>query len=286
MITHEGRKSMKKIKIFLAVLGMAFVLTACGKGNSSSSAVSSQTEQNHKPKATKASPDKYTWYIKDYVGRNAASFGYEAMSGYRIDQYGDGTIKIVFVNEDGSYIDVSKEELKKYKVIAQNIKPNTEMKYTFSKDSKGREYDGLIDSQTFEEIVLAVKQVKDPDNRDVSLKEIKASPDKHTWYVRDYVGRNLASCGYVALDGHLRDAYGESTISFVMIADDGSYVDVSDEKSLRKYVVTKQSISPNTKLQLQFEKDSKGREYDSLIDSQNIEEIELYVKQTDNDKNK
>ena len=33
----------------------------------------------------KTSPDKYTWYIKDYVGKNVASFGYTSMGGHRMD---------------------------------------------------------------------------------------------------------------------------------------------------------------------------------------------------------
>ena len=284
---HEGRRFMRKIKIFLAVIGMAFVLTACGKGTNNSSGVSSQKEENHTPETTKTSPDKYTWYIKDYVGRNAASFGYTSMGGERMDEYGDGLLKIVFVNEDGSFIDISKEEeLKKYRVVKQNIKPNTELKYTFEKDKDGEEYDSLIDSQTYEEIVLAVQKVDDSNDSDISVKEIKASPDKNTWYVRDYVGRNLAACGYLSMGGQLRDEYGPSTIGFVIIADDGSYIDVSDKEALKKYVVTKQNISPNTKLQLQLLKDENGEEYDSLVDSQNIEEIELYVTQVKNNQNK
>ena len=83
-----------------------------------------------------------------------------------MDQYGEGLLKIVFVNEDGSYIDISKEEeLKKYRVVKQNIEPNTEMKYTFEKDDDGEEYDSLVDSQNIEEIELYVTQVKNNQNK-------------------------------------------------------------------------------------------------------------------------
>ena len=83
-----------------------------------------------------------------------------------MDQYGEGLLKIVFVNEDGSYIDISKEEeLKKYRVVKQNIEPNTEMKYTFEKDDDGEEYDSLVDSQNIEEIELYVTQVKNDQNK-------------------------------------------------------------------------------------------------------------------------
>ncbi|GFO86056.1 hypothetical protein [Anaerostipes butyraticus] len=82
-----------------------------------------------------------------------------------MDQYGEGLFKIVFVNEDGFYIDISKEELKKYRVVKQNIEPNTEMKYTFEKDDDGEEYDSLVDSQNIEEIELYVTQVKNNQNK-------------------------------------------------------------------------------------------------------------------------
>ena len=134
--------------------------------------------------------------------------------------------------------------------------------------------------------MLAVQKVADSNDSDISVKEIKASPDKNTWYVRDYVGRNLDAFGYLSMDGQLRDAYGPSKVKFVIIADDGSYIDVSDKEALRKYAVTKQNISPNTKLKLQLLKDENGKEYDSLVDSQNIEEIELYVTQVKNNQNK
>lgn len=82
-----------------------------------------------------------------------------------MDQYGEELFKIVFLNEDGFYIDISKEELKKYRVVKQNIEPNTEMKYTFEKDDDGEEYDSLVDSQNIEEIELYVTQVKNNQNK-------------------------------------------------------------------------------------------------------------------------
>ena len=65
------------------------------------SAVSSETEPIETvPKETvpvdsvtiKQSPDKYTWYIRNYVGKNCASFGYTSMGGDRMDHYGAGYI--------------------------------------------------------------------------------------------------------------------------------------------------------------------------------------------------
>lgn len=226
----------------------------------------------------KVSPDKYTWYIKNYVGKNAASFGYTSIGGRRLDSYGEGLLKVIFVTEQGKYIDISNEgELKKYVVVEQNVEPNTELKYTFEKDSEGKEYDNLVESQTIEEIVLVVKNVGSLEESNTLLTEINVSPDKYTYYIRDYVGRNLASCGYLTIGGELRDEYGASTIVFVITADDGSYVDVTDESVIKKYVVTEQDVSPNTELKLEYEKDSNGKEYSNLIHVQNIEEVELRV---------
>ena len=87
---------------------------------------------SHETVTIKPSPDKYTWYVQDYVGRNAASFGYTSLGGDRLDRYGSGYAEFTFVSEDGRYIDIEDEdELKQYVVIGQNIQPNTEMKLIF-----------------------------------------------------------------------------------------------------------------------------------------------------------
>ncbi len=281
---------MKRFKVLAVVCGATFILAACGgtkqsdvvrtSGSSEQQKVESteKNEEKHEPVTIKTSPDKYTWYIKDYIGKNIASFGYTSMGGDRMDSYGDGYLKLVFVNGNGSYIDISNEdELKKYMVIAQNIKPNTEMKYVFQKDEAGEEYDNLIDSQTIEQIILAVKEVGSSDTDNITLTEINVSPDKYTRYVRDYVGRNLASCGYLSMAGDFRDAYGAASVKLVIMADDGSYVDVSDEEALKKYRVTGQNIAPNTEIKLEFFKDENEQEYENLVDSQSIEEIELNI---------
>ncbi len=236
----------------------------------------SESEQ-HEEAVVQQSPDKYTWYIKDYVGKNVASFGYTSMGGDRMDHYGEGYIKLVLMTEDGSYVDIDNEdELKNYVVTAQNLKPNTELKYIFEKDENGDEYDSLVEYQNIEEIVLAVKEVGS-DIPAKELTEITVSPDQYTWYIRDYVGRNLNFCGYASLGGQLRDAYGASTIVFVIIPDDGTYIEPEDEETLKNYVVTKQSVEPNSELKLELMKDENGEEYGNMVESQNIEEIELYV---------
>lgn len=195
-----------------------------------------------------------------------------------MDAYGSGLLELVFITPDGSYLDLDEDTLKQYVVTAQNIVPNTELKLTFQKDSDGNEYDNLVDTQTYEEIVLSIKKVNTQDSNNISLTEINPSPDKYTRYISDYTGRNLASCGYVSLGGNLMAKYGAAVITLVIVPDDGFFVDPKDEETLKNYVVTGQNVSPNTELKLEFETDSNGKEYDNLIALQNIEEIELNVK--------
>lgn len=225
------------------------------------------------------SPDKYTWYIKNYVGKNCASIGYTSIGGDRLDEYGDGLLELIFVTPDGTYIDIESDDaLKQYVVTGQNLAPNTELKLTFEKDDEGNEYDSLVATQTYEEITLSVKKVKSSDKDTITLTTMDPSPDKYTWYIADYTGRNLANCGYISWGGDLMDEYGEAVVELVIVSEDGSFVDPEDMESLKGYVVTSQSVTPNSELKLTFEKDSDGIEYDSLVESQNIEEIELIVK--------
>lgn len=246
---------MRMSKMVLVICSMA-LLSACGNVNSENvnknqNAINSEEKENagksEKETVTiKTSPDKYTWYIKDYVGKNVASFGYTSLSGDRMDAYGDGYLRLILVNEEGNEIDTFPE------------------------------------SQSYEEIVLAVKEVKSQGDKERKLTEISPSPDKYTSYIRDYTGRNLVDCGYISMMGDFRDAYSGGTIKFVITTDDGSYVDVSDEEALKKYVVTEQNIESNTELKLEYSKDETGAEYSNLVDSQNISEIELYVTSIEN----
>lgn len=227
----------------------------------------------------KQSPDKYTWYIKNYVGKNCASFGYTSMGGDRMDHYGAGYIELVLVTPDGAYIDIeTNDDLKQYVVTAQSIAPNTELKYTFELDEEGNEYENLVSWQNYEEIVLCVKKVGSSEETSLGLTEIYPSPDKYTWYIRDYTGRNLASCGYLSMGGKRMDHYGAGYIRFIITSDDGTFIDPQDTELLKNYVITGQSVAPNTELTYVFETDSDGNEYENLVRSQNLEEIELTVK--------
>lgn len=295
---EREEKVMKRLIAILLPIILLLLLTACGddttSGNSDEIPASSQQEEGEdNPEESKdnneenqdlsvtinPSPDKYTWYIKNYVGKNCASLGYTSIGGERLDEYGAGLLELVFVSTDGSYVDIESDEaLKEYSVIGQNLAPNTELKLVFGKDSEGNEYDNLVVTQSFEEIVLSVKKVGTPD-KETTLTAIKPSPDKYTWYIADYVGRNLSSCGYTSIRGDLLTEYGAAVVKFIIIADDGSFIDPADTELLKNYVVTEQNIKPNSELKLVFDKDSNGVEYDNLVESQNIEEIELYVKQ-------
>ncbi|MGN0636656.1 MAG: DUF6591 domain-containing protein [Acutalibacteraceae bacterium] len=274
----SGKARRKPFALLLA-LAMILTLAACGNNPPDEMTEPADSFLDDTPISVQASSDKYTWYIKNYVGKNCASIGYTSMSEKRLDDYGEGQMELVFVSTDGHYVDVGNEDaLKEYVVIKQNLAPNTELKLTFDKDSDGNEYDSLVASQSFEEIVLYVKKVGSADQAPSDLTVIQPSPDKYTRYIADYTGRNLASCGYVSLGGGLMHQYGEGYIELVIVADDGTFVDPEDTESLRDYVVTGQSVAPNTELKLVFDKDSDGVEYDSLVESQSIEEIELYVK--------
>ena len=170
-----------------------------------------------------------------------------------------------------------RNEKDKYYVAAQNLEPNTEIKYTFQKDEEGNDENGLISSQTVEEILLYVKEVGNTDDTEITLTPIQTAPDAYTYYIRDYVGRNLEECGYLSLAGDFRDAYGAATVKFVLIPEDRSYIDPTDEEQLKNYKVTEQNIAPNTEINFTLQKDSNGEEYDNLTENQNIEEVELHL---------
>ena len=203
-------------------------------------------EPSHEFVQIKESPDKYTAYIKDYVSRNCATIGYESLGGDRNDYVGRGYIHLVMVTESGEYPGISDEELKNYYVVSQSLEPNTEVKFTFQKDSEGKEYENLTEWQSVEEIVLKVKPVGSAEQvSNKSMTKINASPDKYTCYVKDYVGRNLAGCGYISMLGDLRDSYGAGNLELIIITNDGSYIDLDDESAeeeLRHYVVSAREL--------------------------------------------
>lgn len=279
---------MRKIVPAFAAFMLAAGLFGCSGGSVENGAdenagqASEGGSASQQAVAVNQSPDKYTWYVKNYVGMNAASVGYAAMGGFRADAYGAGYLKVVYRTPDGSHLDSDDEEqLKGYVVTGQDLAPNTELKYTFQLDDEGEEYDNLLESQNYDEIVLAVTEVGKGTNGTEDLTVIESSPDKYTRYVKDYVGRNLADCGYVSLGGFLADHYGNGYVRFDLVADDGAYIDAEDEDSLAGYVVTSQNIAPNTAIQLAYDVDADGSEYDTLVSSQSVTNITLNVSKLD-----
>ncbi len=267
---------MKKI---ILIIMAVFLVTGCSGGKTDDSEYTSNPEK-HEFVQIKESPDKYTAYIKDYVSRNCATIGYESMGGDRNDYIGKGYIHLVMITESGEYVGITDEELKDYVVVSQSLSPNTEVKFTFDKDSDGNEYSNLIEWQNISEIVLKVKRIGSNEKAtEKGMTSINPSADKYTYYIRDYVGRNLASCGYISMGGDFRDEYGDSTIRLNIVTDDGSFIDLAQEeieKTLEQYIVEGQSASPNTEIKYEFAKDSDGKEY-SWTSWQSKEEIELYV---------
>jgi len=262
---------MKKKILTILLCGTMIISAGCGGGAVNNKSKSeATTEKTHKETEIKVSPDKYTYYVKDYVGKNLASVGYTAFGGFRADKYGQGYVKFVLENKDGKYIDAEDEnELKKYMVVAQDVEPNTEIKFTYGKDENGKEDDNLVKTQTVEEILLYVDKIGLTHDQ-VSMTNIKPASDETTYYIRNYVGRNLYDCGFTSLAEDRRDSYGKTSIKLTPNSGDGSYIDVKDKESLKNYVVTKQSVEPNTKLTFDI------GDYD-VVKNQNIEEIELSV---------
>ena len=235
---------LKKLAATLTAIIMAFQFSACDNSNEvnlnePSNVLSGEVEDTNKtttkksdvflnddmhiPVSIKASPDKYTWYIKDYVGKNCATVGYTSLGGDRRDEYGSGNIKLIFIAEDHSYVDIENEDfLKGYVVTGQNLEPNTELKLNFMTDSNGEEYSNLVATQSYDEIVLSIKKVGEKNSEPVSLTKINAAPDKYTRYIADYTGRNLANCGYTSLGGDRNDEYGDGYIKLNLIPQDGS----------------------------------------------------------------
>lgn len=281
---------MKKALLFVLAAALLLSLCACAQvrqlvsetAEQAAEVQQAQTEQQTQviPQQViiKPSPDKYTWYIKNYVGLNCAAFGYTSIGGERFDRYGSGLLELIFVADGGEYVDIEDDDaLKQYVVTAQNLEPNTEMKFTYERDNEGNEYSNLLESQSFEQIVLRVKKVGAPDSALAPLTVINPAPDKYNRYIYDYVGRNLAACGYTSMGGDRMDEYGDSYVKLVLVSTDGAFIDPGDAQALQSYIVIGQDIAPNTVLSFTFLKDSDGKEYSNLVDTKSFEQIILTV---------
>lgn len=167
-----------------AMFALALALAGCAAPQDQQSNVEQEVSEAQQETAVqqsepiKPSPDKHTWYVKDYRGMNAASVGYTALDELRHDRYGSGTLGIVYVSAEGAYINPTDEEsLKQYVVYDQNLKPNTEIKLEFLRQEDGTEYDNLVASESQEEIVLAVKKIGEVDGTAPCMTAIDSSPD-------------------------------------------------------------------------------------------------------------
>lgn len=284
---------MKKLVSLLLAMLMALTLCAC-----SNKTVDEETQVDEQEEVLEEeyeedeeeydefaniapieSDDKHIAYMKNYVGKNCATIGYTAMSGDRNDYISDNAyITLVLNTPDGSYIDIEDiEVLKQYMVVAQSIEPNTKVNIEFKLDPDGNEYNNLINFQSVEEVVLQVKKVGEEVTFDNELVSVKQAENRHLFYIPNFVGRNLASCGYISMAGDLRFRLGAANCKIVVVASDGSYVEM-EKDALKNYVVYEQNIEPNSEFKVEYKLDSEGKEYDNLIEHQSYEEIELYVK--------
>lgn len=109
--------------------------------------------------------------------------------------------------------------------------------------------------------------------------------DEHIVKVKNYVGKNCANLG-TERESKILDStgYGAAGRLYLnLIKEDGSFIDVTDTEELKKYCVKSQSVEPNTEIYLTFYQDNKGKEYNSVIEAQSIEEIDLYITLIDGD---
>ena len=223
--------------------------------------------------------DRYVRYVADYCNKSAAEAGFTSYDGRRRDRYGNTFLNLNFVTVTGEFLDVKDADaLKEYVVVAQNQEPGTEIRLSYFLDEEGREYRNLVDMASIEEIDLLVKKKDDPDPDEAALSlmvPIKASPDRYTFYVRSYVGRNLASVGYLSHGGELMDDYGHGSVILHVTLEDGSEIDPGDRDRMSRYVVTGQSVEPNTEITVEYEKNVSGEEYRTLIAAQSITEVTL-----------
>ena len=282
----------KTLVIIGLASSLALAISGCSAPDQTGSTVAqneAQKTESSAPVKIKSSDDPHIQYVKNYVGMNARQVGYTALDKMRHDRYGDGTLKIVFVTPDGSHIDLGSDEndwddsdLQDWKVVSQNLKPNTEFTYTFTSDSDDEDSDdedtSFVSTQTVDEIVLSLAKVGSTTNKSADLTKINPATDKYTYFIKDYVGRNLADCGYLSLANTFNDSYGPTYIKFDIVSEDGAYIDPTDSSALASYVVVSQNVAPNSELKLVYSTDSNGEEDSNLVSSKSIDSVALTVK--------
>lgn len=148
---------------FVLVLGFA----GCGRAQPNGTPTSSVRDSSEiaqelegtpaQPTHTNPPEDRYTKYVKDYVGRNASDVGTLRLSGKYMDSYGAANILIVFITENGEA--VTEDNIANYRVTSQNPAPGTEINIVFETDENGEEYEYSTESVSLNEIVLHVEKI-------------------------------------------------------------------------------------------------------------------------------
>jgi len=103
--------------------------------------------------------------------------------------------------------------------------------------------------------------------------------DKHTQYLKNYVGRNASDTGTERMSGQFMDTYGDADIPLVFITENGEVVTTDN---IKDYVVENQEPQAGTQIDLTFETSNSGDEY-NFPDSVSLDEIVLHVKKVDSD---
>ena len=224
---------------------------------------------------TNESEGIFCYPIRNYAGKNAASIG-KIEDDYLIDEYGSGELRIVFVTENGLLISENNEEKKKYVVVGQNIPAGSTLAEICDRGSDGKIFSSIISYQSYDEIILYVAPIGDSSYKP-NPTLILPTLDMHKYHIKDYTGRNAAAFGKNN-DKERIDEYGACNVKIEFKTEDGSFVDNNDLNNLKQYIVTDQDVPANEELNLTYETDSQGHEFDVLIKSQSIEVITLTVK--------
>ncbi len=67
----------------------------------------------------------------------------------------------MYVADTGEFLDPEDEEqLQEYVIVAQSLEPNTELKYTYSLDENGEEYENLVSDKSLDSITLNVTRIE------------------------------------------------------------------------------------------------------------------------------
>ena len=236
---------------------------------------------DHLPQPVQMSPNRHIHYVKDYVGRNLGTIGSSSWDGIRNDKYGDAQVRINYITKDGRYLPADDFSiLKNYVVTAQSVMPDTELRISYKLDNFGDETNNLL-TQSISEIDLFVDSL----DENVVVKALehfpkatKESTDRHLFYIKDYVGRNLATFGYSSWDGKRYDKYGKSTVDLIFEAENGETVPSDDFEAMKDYVVYEQSVAPDTELKIDFTIYYDGEESENSIERQSVQEIVLKIR--------